>query len=292
MRLIYDLSQKVEESDAEAMSKRMTALDEALAAARKAMVAESDVDDAIKAKLEGVWKELGDKAGLEETRRAMDLVTGLSERVEMLSGLGERMDKVSGATEQMQGDYDQRLLSVEGQVMDKADKNSLEDVEAKLREMARLGDDEDEGGEVRTGGVGQKGKGKKDGITRREFERKLASMQKSITEAMEASAADSSGLEALMPGSSAFRCLACDAPLIKQGSAADMYDVQSTVQVPGAVSQLYNISNRAPTAASFMDGSDVTAAAARPETASPPPPHHDAPSAVENSGYVPPVWTS
>ena len=44
-------------------------------------------------------------------------------------------------------------------------------------------------------------------------------------------------------------------PMSGHISASDA--VQSTVQVPGAVSQLYNISNRAPTAASFMDGSDV-----------------------------------
>lgn len=81
-----------------------------------------------------------------------------------------------------------------------------------------------------------------------------------------------------MPGSSAFRCLACDAPLIERGGAGDFQGegASATVQIPGAVSQLYGATERQ-TVASFMDGSDAM----------------DRPTAAPNaSGYVPPVWSN
>jgi hypothetical protein len=58
-------------------------------------------------------------------------------------------------------------------------------------------------------------------VSRREFERKLAHLQHSISELAasdshgggSAAAAAAAALAAWMPGSAAFRCLACDAPL-------------------------------------------------------------------------------
>lgn len=116
-------------------------------------------------------------------------------------------------------------------------------------------------------------------VTKKELEKKLSKLAgriSAIDSIMQAAEKNPPTLAALMPGSSAFRCLACDAPLIERGGAGDFQEgATTTVQIPGAVSQLYGATERQ-TVASFMDGSD---AMGRPTTAN-------------SSGYVPPVWSN
>ena len=128
-------------------------------------------------------------------------------------------------------------------------------------------------------------------MTKKELEKKLSRLAgkiSAIDSVLAAAAAKPPGIAALMPGSSAFRCLACDAPIAERGGPGDFLDggASTTVQIPGAISQLYGASTRrSAAAASFMDGSDSRAdslgGTSRPGTA---------PAA--NLSYTPPVWTN
>ena len=126
----------------------------------------------------------------------------------------------------------------------------------------------------------------------KELEKKLSRLAgriSAIDSALAAAEAKPPGLAALMPGSSAFRCLACDAPIAERGGPGDFiedHEATTTVQIPGAVSQLYGASTgRSAAVASFMDGSDMQTnslnGASRPGTAPAP-----------NVSYSPPVWTN
>ena len=87
-------------------------------------------------------------------------------------------------------------------------------------------------GDTPAGATGMDGKGPRKGpalsaVSRREFERKLAHLQHSISELSDshgggsaAAAAAAAALTAWMPGSAAFRSLACDAPLGGAGGGA------------------------------------------------------------------------
>lgn len=129
-------------------------------------------------------------------------------------------------------------------------------------------------------------------VTKKELEKKLSRLAgriSAIDSALAAAESKPPGMAALMPGSSAFRCLACDAPIAERGGPGDFLDggASTTVQIPGVISQLYGASTgRSAGAASFMDGSDIPAeqslaGASRPGTA---------PAA--NVSYSPPVWTN
>ena len=115
----------------------------------------------------------------------------------------------------------------------------LEEMEARLRaEMAALGG-EDEVEDTSASGsatatststataTATAERPKRNGaqsVSRREFERKLASLRNSLSELAAggnqgngaAATAAAAALAAWMPGSAAFRCLACDAPLAER----------------------------------------------------------------------------
>ncbi len=126
-------------------------------------------------------------------------------------------------------------------------------------------------------------------MTKKELERKLSRLAgriSAIDSALAAAESKPPGIAALMPGSSAFRCLACDAPIAERGGPGDFLDggASTTVQIPGVISRLYGATTgRSAGAASFMDGSDIPteslAGAARPGTAP-----------ATNVSYSPPVW--
>ena len=125
-------------------------------------------------------------------------------------------------------------------------------------------------------------------VTKKELEKKLSRLAgriSAIDSVLAAAEAKPPGMAALMPGSSAFRCLACDAPIAERGGPGDFLEDggdTTTVQIPGAVSQLYAASTaRSAAVASFMDGTDSLGGTSRPGTA---------PAA--NVSYTPPVWTN
>lgn len=129
-------------------------------------------------------------------------------------------------------------------------------------------------------------------VTKKELEKKLSRLAgriSAIDSALAAAETKPPSLAALMPGSSAFRCLACDAPIAERGGPGDFLEdggATTTVQIPGAVSQLYGASTgRSAAVASFMDGSDTHTngldVSSRPGTA---------PAA--NISYTPPVWSN
>ena len=149
MRLIYDLSKKVDESDPDVIKEKMASLD----AAVQLRAEKSFVEEAIATKAKGLQGEIAQqmkqKASIDETKRAMSLVTGLGERVDALSGLNSKMDKVEASTDTLTTLYDKRLLSLEGELMDKAAQEAMEKLqaraaklEAQVRELQDESDDE------------------------------------------------------------------------------------------------------------------------------------------------------
>jgi hypothetical protein len=423
MRLIYDLSKKVEETDPDVIKEQMASLDAAVQMRAEKTFVEESVSTKAKDLKDGFAKEMKQKANIEETKRAMSLVTGLGERVDGLSGLNTKMDRVEANTDKLTNQYDNRLLSLEGELIDKAGKEALDKLQAraaKLEAQVReLQDESDEEYEeepepepepvpvpapapapapppatvTRTVPVAgpasapapapvvvssgpsaaamaksnaeaaalrqaqerterqakedrerQKKEREKEKaercatqtqtpvctcsqperqkttphmhlppvppcrlltvlsaclstcrkklVTKKELEKKLSRLAgriSAIDSALAAAEANPPGLAALMPGSSAFRCLACDAPIVERGTPGDFLEdggATTTVQIPGAVSQLYGASARSGAVASFMDGSDAmgdggAGSATRPGTA---------PAA--DVSYSPPVWTN
>eukprot|EP01043_Picozoa_sp_COSAG02_P002750 COSAG02_NODE_65_length_42645_cov_26.951934_20_plen_669_part_00 len=149
MRLIYDLSKKVDESDPDVIKEQMAILDTAV----QLRAEKSFVEEALETKAKGLQGEFAhqmkQKASIDETKRAMSLVTGLGERVDGLSGLNSKMDKVEASTDKLTTQYDNRLLSLEGELMDKAAQEAMEKLqaraaklEAQVRELQDESDDE------------------------------------------------------------------------------------------------------------------------------------------------------
>lgn len=148
MRLIYDLSKKVDESDPDVIMEKMASLDAALQLRAEKAFVEEAVGSKAKALQDEIAQQMKQKANIDETKRAMSLVTGLGERVDGLSGLNSKMDKVEASTDKLATQYDNRLLSLEGELMDKAGIEALEKLQAratKLEAQVReLQDDSDE----------------------------------------------------------------------------------------------------------------------------------------------------
>jgi uncharacterized protein (UPF0335 family) len=250
-RNVYELSKSNGAKAAEENAAALVSLDEKLDKALGDLFTSTDVEALVDKREQALKSSIDAKADLSDLTRSTSLITGLSERVTYLTKMQDKLDSLNLLIDNGKAEWHEQLNILGKTVLDKADQSWMEEFEERLRaELMALINGADDGNAGDT-------------VTRREFDRKIAGLNKKVKAAGQRGESSSDGSRTAMPTmptSSAFRCIACDAPLTKPTHLTD-----NSVE---AAKSLY-LQNRAPIAAGIAY-SESSLAGVDPGSALPP----------------------
>ena len=127
------------------------------------------------------------KADLSDLTRSTSLITGLSERVTYLTKMQDKLDSLNLLIDNGKAEWHEQLNILGKTVLDKADQSWMEEFEERLRaELMALINGADDGNAGDT-------------VTRREFDRKIAGLNKKVKAAGQRGESSSDGSRTAMP---------------------------------------------------------------------------------------------